>query len=1329
MGDAAKEPKIDKLGETNWQYWSFQFKGHLFTKGLRHVINLPEVPEPGEAPPEAAVQAVHDAHQQAVQARADWVEASQLVLGHLTRYVDEDNATMIYSHTCGKAAFETLRAHHLSGSMTSRIVTQKKLNNMRLESGVTMASHWSKMNAMFNRLADLGSAYSEEQKITTILNSVESEYEVVTSGILTWGAAQLTLANVKERLIEAYERKASREQESGLMRGRPSYENLRRAPKQRFSEKEKQLCYHCKEEGHKRFECPKRKKNQTDLRIKLDEKRGNERTGADSEYLRCSFDSFDVDRWVIDSGATGHAAVNRKMFINLRETNFSVVIANGEKVKAHGEGDVEVMLGGEKILLRNVLYVPEMALNLLSVQKLTMGGRDFKFSTSKVHMWIDGDWRLIGSMLRGHYRTLQNNIVAGAAREIEGNCIHDWHRVLAHRNMQDLKNMVKNHQLEVRQCNCDDQCESCIVGKMARKKFPKKAKPTKEILDIVVSDVCGPMQTEGVGRCRYFVTFIDIHSGYCEVIFIRQKSEVVQETIRFVERMKTQLGRKPKIIRSDRAKEYLDQRLQNYLRDEGIRTNLTVGYCPEQNGVAERRNRTLMEAARTIRSSTYLTEKFWTEAVRCANYVQNRTARKDGKTPVEMMFGEKPEYKTMREFGSSVYVMIPYEKRRKLEEKATLMTFIGYDEESKGYRVTDGKKIFVTREVEFVKKPQAKPVRNPEKGTTDGNDEHSESDSDESDDDNHPPAPAVPQPAVIEEDDDYESAESEVSDEPAAASSEESSDDEPEVRRSTRGNFGQPPVRFNDYQMFPVKECEESGKDPQTFKQAMESRDADAWKKAIEEELNAMKENKTWEIVDLPRNQRTIGSKWVFKTKYDEQGNVEKRKARLVAQGFSQRHGIDYIDVYAPVARSVTLKMLLSAAGRDNLKVLQYDVKSAFLNGDLKEEVFMRPPPGVETRGGVCKLIKSLYGLKQAANVWNLKIHESLIKRGFVQNETDNCLYMYNSGGDLVHLLIHVDDILAATNNERTLSRLMNDVGKDFELKCIGEAKEYLGIKLERDEVGNFRISQPQFIQSIIDEAGMIDARESKYPVDIGYYSLDGDELKSNEEFRKLIGMLLYLAVNTRPDIAAAVTILSQKVIKPRNVDLTEARRIVRYLKGTIDSKLQLSTSKMAGKLEAYSDSDWANDRSDRKSNTGWLVTMNGGAISWSCRKQSMVTMSSAEAEYVALTETTKEVVWIKRVAQQFGFDSQKSTKIRTDSQSAIAMVGNHNFSSRTKHIDVRFHYIREQKEKKTIELVYCPTETNIADLMTKPLGGVRTKMLRELAGLNRDELTVEEEC
>jgi hypothetical protein len=818
------------------------------------------------------------------------------------------------------------------------------------------------------------------------------------------------------------------------------------------------------------------------------------------------------------------------------------------------------------------------------------------------------------------------------------------------------------------------------------------------------------------------VTYTDVNSGYCEVIFIRQKSEVIRETIRFVERMKTQLGRKPKILRTDRAKEYLDQKLQCYLKDEGIRTNLTVGYCPEQNGVAERRNRTLVEAARTMRSATYLPERFWTEAVRCANFVQNRTPRKGSeKSPLEIMFGVKPEYGEMREFGSSVYVMVPYEKRRKLDEKARQMTFVGYDEESKGYRVTDGKTIFVSREVEFIEKQQSKPVKILERKTTSGKEIHQKEVDGESDSDDVAAAPIV-QRQQEEEEEEYESAESNEGEE----SSDNSSESEEEPRRSARANLGQPPQRFADYQMFASKE--EQTQDPQTFEQAMKSAEASEWKTAIEEELKTIEENQTWKLVDLPRDRKTVGSKWVFKTKLGEDGNVEKRKARLVAQGFTQRHGIDYIDVYAPVARSVTLKMLLSAAGRDKLKVMQYDVKAAFLNGDLQEEVYMRPPPGVETRGKVCKLTKSLYGLKQAANVWNQKMHESLIKRGFEQNKTDNCLYLYKSGGELIHLLTHVDDILAATNNVETLERIMAEVGKDFELKSIGEAKEYLGIKLERDEVGNFKVSQPQFIQNIIDAAGMVDARVSKYPMDVGYYSLDGEELSTNEEYRKLIGMLLYLAVNTRPDIAAAVTILSQKVIKPRDVDMTEVKRIVRYLKGTIDGKLQLSTHG-SRKLEAFSDSDWANDRSDRKSNTGWLIRMHGGAISWSCRKQSMVTMSSAEAEYVALTETTKEIAWIKRVAEQFGIDCGGPTTIYTDSQSAIAMVNNLNFSSRTKHIDVRFHYIREQREKKTIELVYCPTETNIADLMTKPLGGVRTKMLRELAGLNLDELTVEEEC
>jgi hypothetical protein len=345
-------------------------------------------------------------------------------------------------------------------------------------------------------------------------------------------------------------------------------------------------------------------------------------------------------------------------------------------------------------------------------------------------------------------------------------------------------------------------------------------------------------------------------------------------------------------------------------------------------------------------------------------------------------------------------------------------------------------------------------------------------------------------------------------------------------------------------------------------------------------------------------------------------------------------------------------------------------------------------------------------------------MNDSLTRRGFKQSDVDNCLYSYHQGGETIYLLTHVDDILAATTNEEALDNLMKDVGQDFEVKCVGDASEYLGIRIERDSMGRFKISQEKFIDTIIETAGLKDARTSKFPIDTGYYKLQGKQLPSNEEYRKLIGMLLYLATNTRPDIAATVAILSQKVMEPRDIDLHEAKRMVRYLKGTKDHKLTLNNDDEASELEVYSDADWAEDTTDRKSNSGYIIRLNGGTIGWSCKKQNVVAQSSAESEFIALTEAVKEAVWVNRLTEHFQYKTAGAIKILTDSQSAIAMVENQRFSHRTKHIDTKYHFIRDLSEKGEIKLKYHPTSTNIADMLTKPLAGNKIQNLRELAGL-----------
>ena len=872
---------------------------------------------------------------------------------------------------------------------------------------------------------------------------------------------------------------------------------------------------------------------------------------------------------------------------------------------------------------------------------------------------------------------------------------------------------------------------------MSRKRFPLKSTPANEPLDIIVSDVCGYIQTETLGKKRYFITFIDVNTKYCEVRFMRNKSEAAQEAINFIEKIKTQFGKKCKIFRSDRGLEYLNEKLQGFLQKEGIVSQCTVGYCPEQNGIAERKNRTLVEAARTLMHEANLPEKFWAEAINSANYTINRLIRRDAdKSPYELMYNMKPRWTELKVFGCEGFVMVPKEKRRKLDDKAVKMKFVGYDEQAKGYRMTDGLKVIVSREVKFLENKPTKNIEIIQKSSSqqtkvDQNNTISEESENDSDDDNNFDIIDIQEQQIevqpqIQEDDDVQEEQQEENQEregESEAESEESEnfesaeeEEDPGPRRSGRVNQGVPPQRYNDYAMGIYVD---NTRDPETYEEATKSINAKEWNAAMNEEIESIEKNETWEIVEKPINKNIVGSKWVFKTKLED-GKI-KRKARVVAKGFTQRHGIDYLDVFAPVARGVTLRLLLSVAGKRQMKLKQYDVKTAFLNGKLNEEIYMKPPPGYNIeQGKVCHLKKSLYGLKQAARVWNQMIHETLVNNGCEQNETDNCLYSFTSGGEVIHLLIHVDDILAATTNENLLVKLMKAIGKDFEVKCVGDVKEYLGIEIHRDADGNIEICQEKFIDSIINAAGMENAKPSRYPVDTGYYKLEGKPLNSNEIYRKLIGMLLYISTNSRPDIAASVAILSQKVCSPRSVDMNEVKRIIRYLIHTKNHTLKLSTSDGKEELITYSDANWGEDKNDGKSNGGYFVSYNGGTIAWCSRKQEIVAMSTAEAEYVAITEAVKEAIWIKNVLTQFRRRIETPLKIFTDNQSAISIVSNQRFNNRTKHIDLKYHFVRDYANKGIIELQYVPSEFNIADMMTKPLGGSKIQQLRELGNLKK---------
>lgn len=428
---------------------------------------------------------------------------------------------------------------------------------------------------------------------------------------------------------------------------------------------------------------------------------------------------------------------------------------------------------------------------------------------------------------------------------------------------------------------------------------------------------------------------------------------------------------------------------------------------------------------------------------------------------------------------------------------------------------------------------------------------------------------------------------------------------------------------------------------------------------------------------------------------------------------------MDYDEVFAPVVRHETLRILLAVAGKRKLIVKHYDVKTAFLYGDLEETVYMKQPEGFQNGNYVCKLNKGLYVLKQSARNWNRKISSILAKKEFMQSKNDPCLFSKSIDGKWTYILVYVDDLIVASCLEEHINEIIGGMKKHFQMSDLGNINHYLGLEVERDENGIFSIHQQGYITKILKMFGQEDAKPSKIPMDPGYIKneTNAQPLPDNILYQKLIGCLLFISTKTRPDIAVSISILASKVTHPTELDWVEAKRILRYLKGTINLKLKLGNLDENQNLLGYCDADWAGS-SDRKSISGYLFQLFGATISWASRKQTCVALSSTESEYVALSEGCQEAIWLRRLLEDFNEKQDESTVILEDNQSCLKSITNEKFSKRTKHIDTKFHFVKNYQDESITKYVYCPTEHMVADMLTKPLEAVKLKKFVENSGL-----------
>ena len=510
--------------------------------------------------------------------------------------------------------------------------------------------------------------------------------------------------------------------------------------------------------------------------------------------------------------------------------------------------------------------------------------------------------------------------------------------------------------------------------------------------------------------------------------------------------------------------------------------------------------------------------------------------------------------------------------------------------------------------------------------------------------------------------------------------------------------------------------------EPESFAEALES---EQWKEAMQQEIDSIHKNHTWDLVDLPEGKKPIGTKWVFKVKRKYDGQIDRYKARLVVKGYAQQKGIDYDETFAPTSRASTVRSLVAVAAYHGWKVHQMDIKTAFLNGDLQEEVYVDQPSGFIQQGQekkVCRLRKALYGLKQAPRAWYEKIHAYLLGQGFQMSPTESTLYIKQKEGFLIMITLYVDDMLVTGNDADQIEAFKIALRETFEMFDLGLLHYYLGIQFVQAEEGIY-MYQTKYLHKILDRFGMQNCKPISTPVETGLKlsMYDAGESFDVHTYAAVVGCLIYLAGNTRPDIQYGVSQTSKFMHSPGTKHWQVVKRILRYLAGTPDYALFFPRGDSCGKnvmpLLGYSDSDWTGDFDTRHSTSGNCFFLGNACISWLSKKQSTVATSTCEAEYRAAFTATVDCVWLRRLLADLHECQQTPTTIFTDSQSALAVARNPVFHARTKHIEVHYHYVREGLHAGEITLTYCPTQDNIADLFTKALPREKFEAFRQALG------------
>ncbi|GJW34560.1 putative ribonuclease H-like domain-containing protein [Tanacetum coccineum] len=767
----------------------------------------------------------------------------------------------------------------------------------------------------------------------------------------------------------------------------------------------------------------------------------------------------------------------------------------------------------------------------------------------------------------------------------------------------------------------------------------------------------------------------------------------------FIIEIENLVDKKVKIIRCDNGTEFKNRVMSEFCEKKGIKREFSVARTPQTNGVVERRNRTLIEAARTMLADSKLPTTFWVEAVNTACYVQNRVlvVKPQNKTPYELFRGRTPSLSFMKPFGCHVTILNTLDYLGKFDGKSDEGFFVGYSLNSKAFRVYNIR----TRKVEenlHIRFLEDKPII-VGKNSIDfvGTEEsvgtcHSSKETGSSQDYIMIPLwkDGVSKESEIDDQEKPENSTQDVNTVGPSINTASTNFHTGSLNINTVSPTVTPtPLEATHADFFDDESELDMSKITTTYPSGVLTRRMT--KTTYEQGLiSTVYEGKTHEdlhtclfacflsqeepkktLVDLPYGKRAIGTKWVYINKKDKRGIVIRNKARLVAQGYTQEERIDYDEVFSLVARIEAIRLFLAYASFKDFVVYQMDVKSTFLYGKIKEEVYVCQPLGFEDPefpNKVYKVEKELYGLHQAPRAWYETLSTYLLDNGFKRGQIDKTLFIKRVKRDILLVQVYVDDIIFGSTRKAMCTEFEKMMHKKFQMSSMGELTFFLGLQMTQKDDGIF-ISHDKYVDEILKKFSFSTVKTASTPMETSKPLLKDSEAEDVDVhlYRSMIRSLMYLTA-FRPDIMFDVCACPK------------------------DSPFE---------LEAYTDSDYASASLDRKSTTRGCQFLRSRLISWQYKKQTIVANSTTEVEYVAAASCCRQVLWIQNQMLDYRYNFM-NTKIFIDKESTICIVKNLVFHSKTKHIKIRHHFIRDSNENKLIQMIKIHTDQNVADLLTK---------------------------